>query len=108
MFYGNGGRYDEEVDALKEWFIERLPAFGKIKLTPDEYSAGVDSLKSYHASLRDAACVEWLAMRNYELSYNQACLGFFMAAKELNLLEVAEASDTSDAAGAHTQQRRAK
>lgn len=81
-------RYTQEVNDLREWFKQRLPAFGKIVLTEDEYKAGTDSLKGFQADLVRAAFVEWLAMRRYELSYNQGCIAFFGAAKDCELLEV--------------------
>lgn len=83
-------RYTSEVEALTEYFKERLPVCGAVVLTKDEYGAGTDSLTHPHKMLVGGAYVEWLAKHNYELSYNQGCVAFFAAAKALNLLTVNE------------------
>jgi hypothetical protein len=62
----------------------------KVTLTEDQYKAGTDSLDRYHSDLVQAAFIEWLTMRKYELSYNQSCVAFFSAAKDLGLLEIAD------------------
>lgn len=72
-------RYQDEIKALTEYFSLRLPACGPLTLTPEERSAGVDSLKGLHADLVRGAFVEWIAIRDYELSYNQTCIAFFTA-----------------------------
>ena len=80
--------YTKQINDLIQWFAERLPNLEQLKLTEAEYKIGVDSLKDYHAKLRDAAFIEWLTMRNYELSYNQVCNAFFAAAKQVGVLEI--------------------
>lgn len=82
--------YAKQIDDLREWFKQRLPALGKTSLTDDEWKAGTDSLKNYHADLVRGAFIEWLTMRQYELSYNQMCVAFFGAADDCDVLEVKE------------------
>jgi len=89
MFEDMPDRYQKEVADLIEWYAARLPVCGPVRLTQDEYSSGTDALQGLHATLAQAAFIEWLAMRNYELSYNQCCSAFFAAAKKLSLLSVA-------------------
>jgi hypothetical protein len=74
--------YQDEVKALTEYFTARLPVCGPLTLTDAERSRGVDSLKGLHSDLVRDAFVEWLAIRNYELSYNQTCIAFFTALEE--------------------------
>lgn len=81
-------RYTSEVEALTDYFKERLPACGPVVLTRDQYRAGTDSLDGLHKMLVSGAFVEWLAKRSYELSYNQGCNAFFAAARALDLLTV--------------------
>jgi len=80
--------YTKQIEDLRDWYKQRLPVFGKIILSEDEYKAGTDSLGGFHADLVKAAFVEWLSMRKYQLSYNQGCVAFFSAAKDLELLKV--------------------
>lgn len=83
-------RYTDEIEALTEYFKERLPACGPVALTREEYQTGTDSLTGLHKMLVGGAFVEWLAKRKYELSYNQGCNAFFAAARLLNLLTVSD------------------
>lgn len=94
-------RYTDEMEALTEYFKERLPVCGPVTLTRDEYGAGTDSLTGLHKLLVGGAFVEWLAVRNYELSYNQGCNAFFAAARLLGLLTVSDESDATHGATAH-------
>jgi hypothetical protein len=86
--------YVKQIEDLRDWYKERLPAFGKVVLSADEYKTGTDSLEGFHGDLVKAAFVEWLSMRKYELSYNQSCVAFFSAAKDLELLEVVNEAAT--------------
>lgn len=85
-------RYVKEINDLREWFKQRLPALGKIKLTEAQWEAGTDSLEDaelpYHRDLVRYAFIERLTMRKYDLSYNQICVAFFGAAEECSLLEI--------------------
>jgi len=81
-------RYQKEVNDLIEWYAARLPACGPFSLTESEYKQGTDALKGNHATLAQAAFIEWLATRNYELSYNQCCCACFEAAKRAGMLTV--------------------
>jgi hypothetical protein len=83
-----GERYAKEINDLREWLKLRLPALGKFKLTRDQWEAGTDSLKNYHADLIRDAFIEWLTTREYELSYNQMCAAFFAAADACDVMEV--------------------
>lgn len=78
-----------QEEELRDWFKARLTALPDVVLTQSEYRAGTDSLKEPHAPLTKQAFDEWLAKRNYELSYNQMCNGFFAAARSLGKLRVA-------------------
>ena len=82
------GRYSEEVDALRQFFTERLPELGSFTMSQSDYSAGVDKLGFPRDALIEIASAEWLASRNYELSYNQMCQAFFGAANDLKLIIV--------------------
>lgn len=82
------GRYSEEVDALRDWYAERLPALGPFTMTQGDYNAGTDRLPHSHSHLPRKAFNEWLTDRQYELSYNQSCQAFFAAANSLKLLTV--------------------
>lgn len=86
-----GERYAKEVNDLREWLKQRLPALGKIKLTEAQWKAGTDSLEDaelpYHRDLVRGAFIEWLTMRKYELSYSQMCCAFFGAAEECGVFE---------------------
>lgn len=86
-------QYAKQINDLRAWFGERLPALPKISLTRDEWKAGTDSLKNYHADLVRGAFIEWLTMRKYELSYNQMCVAFFGAADDCGVLEVQAESE---------------
>lgn len=94
MFENMSERYQKEVSDLVDWYAARLPACGPLSLTQDEYKRGTDALTGNHATLARAAFVEWLAMRNYELSYNQCCSAFFEAAKRTRLLSVTGARES--------------
>lgn len=87
------GRYSKEVDDLRVWLAERLPALGPFTMTRDDYQAGVDKLPQTHTELRREATNEWLTARDYELSYNQMCQAFFAAANDLKLLTVEADND---------------
>lgn len=89
MFENMSDRYQKEVADLIEWYAARLPVCGPLQITEDDYRRGTDALTGMHLHLAQSAFIEWLAMRNYELSYNQCCSAFFAAAKKLNLLSVA-------------------
>lgn len=80
--------YHQQIEELRDWFKAKLAALPEVVLTKYEYSAGTDSLKAPHAPLTKQAFDEWLAQRNYELSYNQMCSGFFTAARDLGKLQV--------------------
>lgn len=86
------GRYSEEVDALKAWYAERLPALGPFTMSQSDYDAGIDSLPESHTGLAQEAFNEWITNRKYELSYNQSCQAFFAAANSLKLLTVDQPS----------------
>lgn len=87
---GMSEEYAKQINDLREWFKQRLPALGKISLTHDEWKAGTDSLKNYHADLVRGAFIEWLTIRRYEPSYNQMCVAFFGAADDCGVLDVKE------------------
>ena len=91
--------YAKQIDDLRVWFRERLPAHGQISLTKDQWKAGVDSLTGYHADLVRAAHIEWLTTRKYELSYNQTCVAFFGAADDCDLLDVEPPHQTTTSGG---------
>jgi hypothetical protein len=81
-------RYHDEITALTEWFMARLPALGGLELTKAERAEGGDSLKGPHEELWREAFYSWINDRHYELSYNQMCIAFFAAAENLGLLAI--------------------
>lgn len=72
-------RYEMEVRLLTNYFRERLAVCGPLAMTDERRKIGTDSLTGLHGDLVRGSFVEWLAMRNYELSYNQTCKAFFAA-----------------------------
>lgn len=81
-------RYEKEVADLTEWFKAKLAELPEFKITQMEYNAGVDLTGPPYIKLAGEAFDEWLSKRNYELSYNQMCMAFFGAAKEIGKLTV--------------------
>lgn len=84
--------YNDRVLELTEWFEERLPEGGLITISQDEYEVGIDSFSpvGFHGKLRMQAFDHWLRERHYELSYNQMCIAFFQAARNLDLLAISK------------------
>lgn len=77
---GASERYNVEVEALQQWFQEKLSTLPPIEITQADYRNGTDSLHGDYAKIVEKAFATWLQDRNYELSYSQMCIAFFNAA----------------------------
>lgn len=75
------GRYEDEVAQLVGWFENRLRGRPSFQMTEEDHRSGTDALPEDLASLVKEAFGHWLKTRKYELSYNQLCRAFFVAAK---------------------------
>ena len=74
-------RYIAETNALHYHFVAKMAELPPISLTEAARRVGTDCLPegSQHRAMVDEAFQEWLTSRDYELSYNQMCIAFFMA-----------------------------
>ena len=82
-------KYQNEIALLRLWFTQRIIGFPLLSLTAGQYQTGIDSLPTIYSDLCKEAFNEWLQKRSYELSYNQMCIAFFDAVKNIGLLKVA-------------------
>jgi hypothetical protein len=82
--------YRNQIADLTDWFAVRLKTMGPPRPTEQERIRGVDALPERYRKLTAEAFQVWLAERNYELSYNQLCIAFFMAAEDVQAVPVAE------------------
>ncbi len=82
-----GSNYSSQLNALADWFAERVAVLPPIVMTRGDYFRGVDALTGEHAALVKEVDEVW-GRNGYRLSYNQMCVAFYDAVRRVGKLEV--------------------
>jgi hypothetical protein len=82
-------KYRETVELLTKWYKESMKNFPPLKITRASYTDGTDSIVDRcFVVLIEYTFYKFLYDYKYEISYNQNCIAFFSAIRNLGKLEI--------------------